>query len=263
MEVVTFWRCARDAWSEGGRFVQHKPLAVAIGSLALLACDIVSVVLSHSHRPFSPISASPILEAVILLVSSVVVTALPIQVMQEIILGEREPRTRPVFGREFWRYLALCLTIGLGCTVLASVVIGGGFLLTDSFGIHFIEAGSQWVVWGVIALCLVTFVATRLSLLFCHVAIGRAIRWRAAWHDTRGHFWLIFVSHFLTIAPLNAFVIVVSTIDHVSFETTNRRAIPYLLAVGTSLCSSAGLIVSATCACWLYQRLARTLLARS
>jgi hypothetical protein len=191
----------------------------------------------------------------------VVMTVLPVQVTQHVMLGEHEARTRSVFGKEFWRYLGLCLALGVGCFVLAAMVIGAGFLVVRTLRIHFVADGLQWGVWGAIAFCLVIFVATRLSLLFCHVAIGRRTYWRASWNDTRGYFWRILVSYFLTVAPLDVCMFVTYAIVDVFSGAANRPALSYLLTVGVSLFTFASLIVSATCACWLYQRLARTLLA--
>jgi hypothetical protein len=125
--------------------------------------------------------------------------------------------------------------------------------------IRFVGTRFLLVAGGAIALCLVTFVATRLSLLFCHVAIGRRARWRASWGDTRRHFWRIVISHFLTGLPLQACVVCLFVVTRSS--AINQQALPYLFAVGLALFHSAALILGSTCSsCWLYQRLARALL---
>jgi hypothetical protein len=262
MDDLTFWACVRYAWLEGGRFVQRKSFIVVVAFAALLACSAASVALSDVHRSVSSVGTSKLTQQVVTLVRFVVMTALPMQVIQYVLLGERDSTSRSMFGKEFWRYVGLAITIGLCCIAIAALWLGGGFLLAHSLRIRFPKFGFQLVVWGAIALCLAVFILTRLSLLFCHVAIGRSARWRASWNDTRGHFWRIVVSHFLTGLPIQACVIVLLAIGRTSMGAINQQALPYLFAVGLSFTSTAGLILGSTCSSWLYKQFARTLLER-
>ena len=195
-----------------------------------------------------------------MLVRLVVMIALPIQVMRYVLLGEHESRPRSMFGKEFWRYLGLSLAIGFGSIVLGALVVGVGFFLTHSFKRYLGGTGLQLVVWSTIALCVVSFVAIRFSLLFCHVGIGRAIRWRASWSDTRGHFWQIIASHILVLVPLEIFLVGVFAVIRTSSGTAGGSTSLYPAAIVLSLFSSLGPVVGATCACWLYRRFARVLL---
>ncbi|WP_201644234.1 hypothetical protein [Paraburkholderia metrosideri] len=205
-------------------------------------------------------TASKLLQWITTSVRLVVMLSLSIQVMRDVMLGERELTPRRVFGREFWRYLGLSFAIGVGCIVIAVLLVGVGFLLTRSFKGYFGGAGLQLVMWSAIALCVISFVATRLSLLFCHVAIGRSLRWRAAWNDTRGRFWRIIVSHVLAALPVEVGLVGVFVLIHLTLGTSVKLTPPYLAAMVLSLFTCAGLVIGATCACWLYRRLARTLL---
>jgi hypothetical protein len=130
MEALSFWACVRGAWLEGGRFVQRRPFTVVVAFAALLACNATSVALSHVHSSASPISALHLTQRVVTLVRLVVMIVLPVQVMQNVILGARESSFGSVFGKEFWRYLRLAAVIGMLCLVIVALVIGGGFLLS-------------------------------------------------------------------------------------------------------------------------------------
>jgi hypothetical protein len=142
MGAMTYWECVRDAWSDAAKFIQRRPLTVAIAFAILFACNAISLVLSGAQSPISPGGASRLLQLITTPVRLVVMIALPIQVMQYVMLGESESRARSVFGKEFWRYFGLTVAIGTGCIAVALVVIGGGFLLTHTFKVHLGGASS-------------------------------------------------------------------------------------------------------------------------
>jgi hypothetical protein len=260
MGAMTYWECVRDAWSDAAKFIQRRRLTVAIAFAILFACNAISLVLSGAQSPISPGGASRLLQLITTPVRLVVMIALPIQVMQYVMLGESESRARSVFGKEFWRYFGLTVAIGTGCIAVALVVIGGGFLLTHTFKVYLGGAVSQLFVLGMIALCFISFFGARFSLLFCHVAIGRTTRWRASWTDTSGRVWRIVVSHLLASVPIEVLLIVMFAVVRKSLGTMGERGLPYFIAAVLSLLTVAGMIVGSSCACWLYRRLARTLL---
>jgi heme exporter protein D len=258
MGAMAFWDCVRQAWTEATRFVRRKPLTVAGAFAILLACNAISFALSSQYGPALPRIESKLFQWFAMSVRLAVMIALPIQVIRYVILGEHESRPRSVFGKEFWRYLGVYLAIGFGSMAIGALVVGVGFSLTHSFKNFLGATGLQLFVWITIAVCIVVFIAIRFSLLFCHVGIGRTIRWRASWSDTRGHFWRIFVSHMLALAPLEVFLIGLFALLR-AWPGTGGRSV-YPAAIVASLFSSLGMIVGATCACWLYRRLARALL---
>jgi hypothetical protein len=260
MGAMAFWECVRQAWAEATRFVRRNPLTVTGAFAILLACHAISIELSGLYGPGSPGIASKFMQWIVMPVRLAVMVALSIQVMQYVMPGEYPSRPRSVFGKEFWRYLGLSLAIGFGCIVIGALVVGVGFSLTHSFKNYLGGTGLQLFVWSTIAVCVVIFIAIRFSLLFCHVGIGRTIRWRASWSDTRGHFWRILVSHMLALAPLEVFLIGLFALLRAWPGTEGRSTSLYPVAIVASLFSSLGLVVGTTCACWLYRRLARVLL---
>lgn len=259
MGAIAFWECVRDSWTEAARFIRSRRLTVAAVFAILFACNAVPIAVNEVYGPMLSGGLSKFVQWVVTAVRLVVMLALSIQVMRDIMLGERELHPRRVFGKQFWRYLGLSFVIGVGGMVMTALLVGIGFLLTRSFKGYFGGTGLQLAMWSAIAVCVVSFVATRFSLLFCHVAIGGTLRWRAAWNDTRGHFWRIVVSHILTALPVEVCLVGVFLLVRLMSGTTVKLIPPYLVATVLSLFTCAGLVIGATCASWLYRRLARTL----
>lgn len=260
MGAMAFWECVRQAWVDATGFVRRKPFTVAAAFAILLADSAISIESGGLHGLTSSAIASNLLQWIFIPVRFAVMIALPIQVVRYVMLGEQESHPRSVFGKQFWRYFGLCLAIGFGSIVVGALIVAVGFSVTHSFNGYLGKTGLQLFVWSVIAICVVTFIAIRFSLLFCHVGIGRAIRWRASWRDTRGHFWRIVVSHMLTLAPLEVFLISLFAVLRAWSSTGDRSTSLYPIAIVVSLFSSVGMVVGATCACWLYRRFARVLL---
>lgn len=258
MGAMAFWECVRETWVEAARFIRHRPLVVASAFAILLVCNAVPLALTGAYGPVPPGSASKLVQWIATSVRLAAVVALSIQVMRYVILGERESHLRRVFGTEFWRYVGLSFVIGIGSIVVALLVVGIGYFLTHSFKAYFGRASLQLFLWGVIALCVIIFLAVRFSLLFCHVAIGRTARWRASWNDTRGHFWRIIVSHVLAGLPVELCLIGGSALI-ATLGSAGKSKHPYLVAIVLSLFTSVGLVVGSACASWLYRRFARTL----
>jgi hypothetical protein len=262
MEAATFWHCVRDAWTDAWKIVVRRPIAVAIALAVLLVANAVPVTLNHIYGPIPPTGVSRLVQTMTVLVRTAVMIALTVTVMQQIVLGERELRAGDVFGKEFWRYLRFSFLIGIAFCVGASVLIGSGFFLFYVLGIRH----GIWlplILFGSIAFCLIFFVATRLSLLFCHVAIGGTTRWRATWSDTRGHFWRIAASHFLTALPMQVVAICIFFLGRAVFRGIDADAQAYLFAIAQAFYAVVGMIVGAACSCWLYRRFAQTLLERA
>lgn len=259
MGAMAFWECVREAWLNATQFIRRKPLTVTVAFAILFACNVVSVALGGTHGAVSPYIAAKLLQWIVMLVRLTVMVVLPIQVIRHVMLGEHESQPRAIFGNAFWRYLGLSLAIGIGSIVVGALVVGIGFLLTHSFKKPLGGTVVQLIAWSAIAFCVVSFIGTRFSLLFCHVGIGGPIRWRASWTDTRGHFWRIVFSHVLTLMPLYVVCVALFALIRLALETTGDSTSLYPAAITLSLLSCLGLVLGSTCACWLYRRFARVL----
>jgi hypothetical protein len=260
MGTMVFWECIRQAWTEAAKFIRRKPLAIILTFAILLACHAIVQTVGQQHGAVLPASRAVHLIWLTSIVQMAAVIALPVDVMRYVMLGEQDAGRRRAFGSGFLRYLLLTLIFVIGAIVIGALLIGVGYFLTHFFKGYFGTTRLQLIAWGVIAACVVSYLGVRFSLLFCHVAIGRAMRWRATWKDTRGHVWRIVLSHLLASVPVQLCLVGTIALTHASIRATGRLPFPYFDAIFRTLFTSVGLVVGATCACWLYRRFAERLL---
>jgi hypothetical protein len=257
---MAFWECFRQAWVGAAGFVRRRPFTVVAAIALFFACNVVSIRLNGAM----PLDAgSKFLRWVIALVQLAAMIALSIQTMRYVMLDEHESRPGRGLGKPFWRYVGLSVIVGMGWLIIAALVVGMGFSVTHRFPDHFGSTAAQLVVWGLIAACIASFVTIRFSLLFCQVAIGRSMRWRAAWKDSRGHFWRIILSHILVALPFELCLFGVFALLRKSSGTAVNPGSPYLVAFIFTFFLAVGLIVASTCSSWLYRRYAQRLLENS
>jgi hypothetical protein len=252
LKDLSFSECVGTAWRNGGLFLQRRPFLVLLALAVLLVAGLTPLALANTvysgiDRALLSLTAST--------VRLVVMVALPIQVMQYALEAEHG-NPRPMFGKEFWRYLGLCLAFGFTILLLGIIPLAIGLLLARGHSSRSLLS----LAWCVIMMCLVVFISIRFSLLFCHVATGHKARWRACWSDTRGYFWRIFVSHFLTGLPIQVLVIALIAIAYFLIPVANRPLLPWISAIGFALTIPVSLVFGSACSCWLYTRLANTLL---
>jgi hypothetical protein len=116
---------------------------------------------------------------------------------------------------------------------------------------------------AVLVVCGVSFVSARLSLLFPHTAAGGRIQWRAAWEDTRGHFWFISTAAVLAILP----IVGIATVLTVIAEMLGTAGAIGSLTLGLMVVQSVGTLLytatGATCSVWLYRKFAAILTAEA
>ncbi|GAB2891964.1 hypothetical protein GCM10027093_28960 [Paraburkholderia jirisanensis] len=261
MEALTFKDCFRDAWTDAANVARNRPVMMLVAVAGLLACGAISFALSHTPGAAARGSAVPLLLLPVALVRMAILTALPVQVIQQILRGSTG-RTSAIFGREFWRYLGFGLLLGIGAALVAGVFGVLGYLA-------FVESGNAHApVWlrvgavGLVTLGVLLFAGCRMSLMFCHIATGGPMRWRASWQDTRGHVWRIIVSHFLTLLPIQLAGVGLGIAGAFWIPRGHTGALDYLLQLCSALFWVAALTVGGACSCWLYKRLAHSFGAR-
>lgn len=260
MDTISFRQCARDAWRDTGKIFFRIPTWIAIAALALLLANILPLTFWHAHGSRSNVAG--LVKLVTVAGRSLVTIALAVLVTQQLMQSEREVRLRSIFGKEFRRYMRVSALLALGYSLFAIILIFGGFLILRNVGIRH----AQWIITTLYAsaiVCVSVFFTARFSLIFCHVALGGKMRWRAAWIDSRGHFWHIALYHVLTGLPLGIGVVLLFVIGRLAHHAIAPIFVAYLTALAQAVFLPLGIIVGTACSCWLYRHLAATLLEQA
>ncbi|RKP49337.1 hypothetical protein D7S89_11245 [Trinickia fusca] len=187
------------------------------------------------------------------LVKSCVIIDVFLFVVRHTLLGATATQGFAFVDKAFWRYVGASLLIVLG--ILAAVVV---LSLVVVFAL-----GSRPTWWWPMALIALVawLVGVRASLVFTHIAIGNTIQWRAAWQDSRGHFWSITLTYLIAMLPL----IAVALVFVAGYELALRDMIgaayqAQLIALGAAVWMYATCSLHAACSAWLYRRYAVQLL---
>jgi hypothetical protein len=252
MQQMTFMECVKRAWGSASEAVRQMPLLM----LATFVAYTVLGGIAFAGRPMpgegelpSPGPALVFAANIASLLNSLVYLAFIVKIHRFVLMRERETPLMPLAGKPLLRMfgVGVCLTLTLIATALLLYAI-----LRPRYegGLAFIGAlvGVVWI-----------FVAVRISLLFPALSTGSRIDLRAAWHDSRGHFWSLLGVPFVAVLPLVACGIVVliaiglSGLTPASFATPSRLL---LLAAGQSVANIAFALITSAALAWLYRRYA-------
>ncbi|VVD95264.1 hypothetical protein [Pandoraea cepalis] len=266
MEPITFKQCFKGAWRDGFNALRQRPwLSLAIAVVFLVTSGL-SVSLDQLARTASQIGEPALYRLRIALMSFgvffanlVAFSVLVIHVFRYTILGPDAARQGRWYGRDLWRYLWTSTQVFVGFATVWLVVGIGVVLAMRATGHGNSSAGLA--TFCVLLICMVLYVLTRVSLIFAQIGAGRSKRWRAAWQDSRGHFWAMFGTTIGTVLPLIIAGIVVTAL----FAALLRVApAAKSVALGTlvlqTVMSVAWIAVSTGSAAWLYRRFADQLL---
>ncbi|MFP6562041.1 hypothetical protein WJ542_27630 [Paraburkholderia sp. B3] len=262
MEAIGFGQCVKGAWRDGWRYVQHRPGLVTLMFVLVWMASFVEGVLKPDRRPpFRVITYVPL--GAFELVKIALLATLTVHALRFVLLGAREADSEPLFGRNYWRYLGLIYVLCLFVLALAAIGFGLGAGVVWLLAARH-HLGSPILIPALIglgmlvAMCVGFFLLMRLSLLSTHVAIGGGMRIRAAWADTRGHCWSIWLTQMAATLPMLA----VSGVAMLCEVAARRHGIGGINAISGAIVGIASVFVSAGCGAWLYLRYAAALAAQ-
>jgi hypothetical protein len=192
------------------------------------------------------------------LVQAATWVGLPVQAARYVLLGPSQAKASRFFDRGFWRYWRVCLVIGLsvGAVTLAAAV--SLYLVARGLG-HRLDRASSLLLLLVaasFAAVVLVYVSARLCLLFCHVAIGGSARWRAAWRDTRGHFWSIWGTHVVVALPLSVLLIVCYRLAPPVLRALGGNSTTWFFGIVPAVSLTVLVMVHVSSSAWLYRRYA-------
>ncbi|MFP3563633.1 hypothetical protein SB772_05125 [Paraburkholderia sp. SIMBA_030] len=220
--------------------------------MAALACtfafpDMLAAVATPPEAPSAAaMHAAP--GSSLMNLARVFITALlSVKIHRMVLLGEGVAPLFPAQFRVVPRYVGLYALIGIATLVLAIIVMLAG------------KAVFELPIAILLAFAAGMFVMTRLSLLFPALALGSRFALKAAWRDSRTHFWQIAGMLFVVTAPLMVVGIAAALALKPLLEGRHPVQQLMVIAAGQSLLSTLFSILSAAALSWLYVRFAREL----
>ncbi|VVD94210.1 hypothetical protein PEP31012_01761 [Pandoraea eparura] len=266
MDPITFKQCFKGAWRDGFNALRQRPwLCLAIAVVFLVTAGL-SISLDQLARTASQTGEPAIYRLRIALMSFgvffanlVAFSVLVIHVFRYTILGPEAARQGRWYGRDLWRYLWASTQIFVAFAGVWLVIALGAALALRATGHSNSYAGLA--TFCVLLICALAYVLVRVSLIFAQIGAGRSKRWRAAWRDSRGHFWSMFGTMIGTVLPLMIAGGVVSALFAALLHVmpAAKTAALGMLVLQTVL-SVMWIAVSTGTSAWLYRRFASELL---
>lgn len=266
MTSITMGQCIKGAWKDGILAIIERPVFTLV-IFALLLCianlqidlRLKAVVLAQQGLSGAA-HQGRLLQSGCTLLSVLVTCGLSIHVFRFSLGETKATGLQWLVDGTLWRYFGLSLAMGLLILLPIVLIVGGVIGIAMLTHVHAIKG--PMVCTLLIMGGFMIFALARLSLLFCHIALGRRGKWRAAWGDTRGHFWAIFCTQLLAALPLYAVggaVAIAGTALHALTKGDSSSSTSWL-ALGQALWTLITISVGVASSAWLYRRFATTLL---
>jgi hypothetical protein len=253
MQQMTFMECVKRTWTSAREAATQMP-ALMLG--AFVAYTVLAWV-AFAGRPVPGTGELPsgglvFAADVASLLNSIASLAFIIKVHRFVLLREGTAPLFPFGAKPLLRMFGVSVALTLALIVT-------GLVLYAVLRPHY--AGGEAFLGLVVGVVWI-YVAVRVSLLFPSLSLGNRIALRAAWHDSRGHFWALIGVPFVAVLPLIAVGIVVLIVIGVAGVTPASLASParlLLLAVGQSVGNLLFALITAAAQAWLYRRHAERL----
>jgi hypothetical protein len=254
MEQLTFGSTIKKSWINTWQAILHMP-GLFLGVFAVIACTAIlsssfeQTLVAGADLDSSALATHDIARLALSLLQLAVSGCLVVKVTRFILLGEGTQPLLPLGGKPLGRYVLFSLGIGIGMIV----VIKGPALLLQPMR----TAQIGLVILPLIFIFL--FIAVRLSLLYPAIALGSRLALRAAWRDSRGHFWYIFGVGLITYLPLMVVWIVVMEVGGRELLLASiEGTLPVTLAM--ALANTLFLALTAAFMALVYRRYANALM---
>ncbi|NPT60711.1 hypothetical protein [Paraburkholderia elongata] len=252
MRQMSFGECAGKSWLSTWQIVTTMPFFL-LSFMAALACtfafpDILAAAAAPpdagAHEAIRAAPGSSLMNLARVFIGAL----LSIKIHRAVLLGEGEKPLFPAQSRVVPRYAGLYLVIGVATLLLAiAIMLAGKFV----FNLPIASA-----VTLLLSFAAGLFIAVRLSLLFPALSLGSRFALKAAWRDSRTHFWQIAGMMFVVSAPLMLIGIAVALVLKPLLEGLHPVQQIMLIAAGQAFLSTLFSVLSAATLSWLYARFA-------
>ncbi|MFP6560864.1 hypothetical protein WJ542_21560 [Paraburkholderia sp. B3] len=247
MQPMSFMECVKRAWASARAAATQMPLL-------MLGAFVVYTVLgwiAFAGRPVPgegemPSGALVLAADIASLLNSIVYLGFVVKVHRFVLQGEHAAPLVPLGGKPLMRMFGVGVVLTFALIVTALVLYA---VLRPHYagGVAFLGflVGVVWI-----------YIAVRLSLLFPSLSLGNPIALRAAWHDSRGHFWSLLGVPFVAVLPLALIAIGAVGITPAMLDSPARLLV---LAASQSLANIVFVLLTAAAQAWLYRRHAERL----
>jgi hypothetical protein len=259
MQKPTLEECIVGAWRDGFDLVRARALFIVLSIATLFFIRLAQDELGARPVPHS--IAVLLATAGLWVLRLLLLNIVAVQAVRHALLDRTNSR-RAFAGRDFWRYFGV--TYGLLAFLFMVVIVCIVLVITASrlLGVHGHERALS-ATGGCAAMIAAVWIHLRFSLLPSHAAIGRPLRWRAAWRDTRGHCIAIFGINLgiVLTACIGAALIggLGASIALIFHDGRDGRVMELAMVMASVL----GLVVCATGWGCVYRRYAVTLIEQS
>lgn len=259
MEQLTFGACVKKSWSSTWQAIVQMP-GLLFGAGVVFACiALLSGSFHHTPAESAQLDAATragngLMSAALSILQFVVSGCLTIKIHRFVLLGEGSQPLVPLGGKPLARYTLFSFCQGLLAALFALAVV----LLVALVRRH---TGSGLGFMAVMAVLLFVygFVALRLSLLFPAIALGARLKPRAAWNDSRGHFWSMWAVSVVSALPLLVLTVpfLILTIHHkIAADQQGSSGVSIGLALINALVTVLLVVLVAAAMSLLYRRYA-------
>ncbi|RFU44141.1 hypothetical protein [Paraburkholderia sp. DHOC27] len=256
MEPLSFGDCVKKSWGSTWQAIVQMP-AIVLGACVVFACvTMLSDSFQHTPAEAAHLSASTLISHSLIrmalsILNFVVSSSLIIKIHRFVLLGEGSQPLVPLGGKPLGRYLlvSLCLALLAGLLAVALVLL-----------LHQVNSTHVFLVLVPLSLVYI-FVAVRLGLLYPALALGAGLKLRAAWNDSRGHFWSMWWVGVVVALPVIAVWLIwffAVTLARPVMLTAEGQASP-AFAIGLAVVNTLIIVLVSAAASWLYRRYAKQL----
>jgi hypothetical protein len=262
MEQLTFGACVKKSWSSTWQAIVQMP-GLLLGAGVVFACiTLLSGSFQHTAAESAQLDAATrashaLIRMALSILQFVVSGCLTIKIHRFVLLGEGSQPLVPLGGKPLARYILFSFCQALLAVLFALAVVLLVVLVRHhkGFGIGFMAVTSVlFFVYG--------FVALRLSLLFPAIALGARLKLRAAWNDSRGHFWSMWAVSVVAALPVLVLFVpfLILTVRHTMAANSQvSSGLAIGLALVNALVAVLVVVLIAAAVSWLYRRYASQL----
>jgi hypothetical protein len=282
MEDITLSQCLRGAWRDAALSVRRMPTLFLLAFVLVLGTGIAG----YQEQLSAPPSASPLSSMTdgsavhgaalghsltslgLAFLQSLVIAVLAVQVIRFSMTLHAKPgasgveaQPKRLWDAGFRRYFLLCIAL-VAAYVGATIVVVITWILMRLAGLSSGTSMAATATLAILALCGMSYVSARLALLFPHTAAGGRLAWRAAWEDSRGHFWAIASTAVVAILPIVAIATVFTVVTEMLATAASTDSLTVGLLVVQSIVTLFYTATTATCSVWLYKKFGAVLKAQ-